>query len=260
MSSQKTQSIEEFLALIPDADNMSAADLIDYFVYFHTTHLGNTSLKPSDVTAYFDELGLSPYSNPSTYLSRNAAKKKGTKPKFLKKSIGYVLERSRETEIARALNSSPGKVETSHLLRDLLNKIGDKNENAFLEEAVKCYESGCKRAAIVLVWLLTVDHIQKYIYKKERIAFNTVLAKNTDKRIKITAISSYDDFSEIPEGKFIEFCRSAKIISNDVRKILDQKLGIRNTAAHPASVTISDVKATDFIIDLVENVLLKYKL
>lgn len=258
MSSQKIQSIELFITLIPDMDNLNSSDIIDYFVFFHTVNLGNSSIKPSDITGYFEELGLVPYSNPSAYLSRNAAKKKGAKPKYLKKPTGYVLERSKEKELSQSLNTSPGKVETSNLLRDLLAKIGDKNENSFLEEAIKCYETNCKRAAIVLVWLLTIDHIQKYIYKHERISFNAVLAKNTDKRIKITAITKYDDFSEIPEGKFIEFCRSAKIISNDVRKILEQKLGTRNTAAHPASVSISDVKATDFIIDLVENVLLKY--
>lgn len=259
MSRQKIQNIEVFLTLIPDADNLSSSDIIDYFIFFHTVHLSNASIKPSEITEYFEELGLAPYSNPSTYLLRNAVKKKGVKQKFLKKSVGYSLERTREKEILNSLNTSPGKVETSHLLRDLLAKVGNKNENTFLEEAIKCYEKNCKRAAIVMVWLLTIDHLQKYIYKNERVAFNIILSKNTDKRIKITSITKYDDFSEIAEGKFIEFSRAAKIISNDIRKILDQKLGTRNTAAHPASVTISDVKATDFIIDLVENVLLKYK-
>ena len=260
MSNTKTDNIEVFASHLPDVDCMSAADLIDYFVYFHTINIGNTAIKPSEVTEYFDQLDLSKYSNPSTYLSRNSATKGGVKPKFLRKKNGYVLERSREKDIARTLKTSPGKMETNHLLRELLDKIGNKNESAFLEEAIICYESGCKRAAIVLVWLLAIDHIQRYIYKKERIAFNKVLSKNTDKRIKITSISKFDDFSEIPEGKFIEFCRTSKIISNDVRKILEQKLGTRNTAAHPAAVTISDVKTTDFVIDLIENVLLKYRL
>lgn len=41
-------------------------------------------------------------------------------------------------------------------------------------------------------------------------------------------------------------------------KLLDNRLGIRNSAAHPSSVVISEVKTTDFIIDLVENVVAKY--
>uniref|UniRef100_UPI001D01DFE3 hypothetical protein n=1 Tax=Halomonas citrativorans TaxID=2742612 RepID=UPI001D01DFE3 len=77
---------------------------------------------------------------------------------------------------------------------------------------------------------------------------------------KISKLTSVDDFTEIPEGKFIEFCRSAKIITNDVRKILDEKLGTRNSSAHPSGISISELKATEFIQDLVENVVLKYKI
>lgn len=76
--------------------------------------------------------------------------------------------------------------------------------------------------------------------------------------MKVTVIIKLDDFSDIPEGIFIELTRAAGIISNDVRKILDTKLGIRNTSAHPSGVKISQVKATEFIMDLVENVILKY--
>ncbi|GFM78517.1 hypothetical protein PSCICM_43360 [Pseudomonas cichorii] len=109
-----------------------------------------------------------------------------------------------------------------------------------------------------MVWILVIHHLYDHITKNSLTEFNTALSKNTDKRIKITSIEKHDDFSEIPEGKFIELARSAGIISNDVRKILDSKLGTRNTYAHPSGVSISEVKVNDFIIDLVENVILKY--
>jgi hypothetical protein len=88
--------------------------------------------------------------------------------------------------------------------------------------------------------------------------FNNALSKRKDKSIKIKSITKIDDFSEIPEKIFIDIARSAKIISNDVRKILDVKLGIRNSCGHPSGITISEVKATDFIQDLVENVVIKF--
>lgn len=62
----------------------------------------------------------------------------------------------------------------------------------------------------------------------------------------------------LKESKFIEICRSANVISNEVRKILDEKLGIRNTCAHPNSIVISESKSTSFIEDLIENVMLKF--
>jgi hypothetical protein len=54
--------------------------------------------------------------------------------------------------------------------------------------------------------------------------------------------------------------RSAGVISNDVRKILDEKLGIRNTCAHPSAVDIHRSKVVNFIEDIVDNVIVKHPL
>ncbi len=69
-----------------------------------------------------------------------------------------------------------------------------------------------------------------------------------------------DDFGDIPEGKFIELLRASGIISNDVRKILDQKLGTRNSCAHPSGISINRSKVIDFVEDVIENVILKYSI
>jgi hypothetical protein len=90
--------------------------------------------------------------------------------------------------------------------------------------------------------------------------FHRFLAMNTDKRVKVSVIASRDDFGDIPEGKLIELMRSARIIDNDVRKILDQKLGTRNSYAHPSAIAITRTKVIDFVEDLMNNVILKYKI
>jgi hypothetical protein len=252
--------LEAYLLKVPSYQEKAPSELIDYFIYFLTVLEKNETVKSSDIDACFSLSRLEKYSNISSYLSRNSKKARGKKPKLLKLKEGYQLERNRQLEIQKTLHDGPAKLETSHLLRSLLSKLSDKNEQLFLQEAIECYEIGAKRASIVLVWLLTIHHLYNYISKIELVAFNDVLSKNTDKRVKVTAITKIDDFSEIPEGKLIEFMRTAKIISNDVRKILDIKLGIRNTYAHPSGVTISEVKTNDFIIDLIDNVVTKYEI
>jgi len=62
------------------------------------------------------------------------------------------------------------------------------------------------------------------------------------------------------EAKFIEICRAANIISNDVRKILDTSLGVRNSCAHPSGIKVTDTKVIAFVEDLIENVILKYEI
>jgi hypothetical protein len=190
----------------------------------------------------------------------NSKATRGKKTKYVKTRDGYQLERTHQLDIQKFLHTGPAKIETSHLLRGLLSKLKDKKEQSFLHEAIDCYEIGARRAAIVLVWALTIYHLYEYIFSNELASFNSALSKNKDKRIKVTQVIKEDDFTDIPEVKFIEIARSANIISNDVRKILETKLGIRNSYAHPSAITISEVKTTDFIIDLVENVIVKYKI
>jgi len=57
-----------------------------------------------------------------------------------------------------------------------------------------------------------------------------------------------------------DILRAGGVITNDVRKILDEKLGFRNTCAHPNDIVIPDSKVLSAIEDLVYNVVLKYPL
>lgn len=252
--------LEGFLQQIPNIGEQPSSALIDYFVYFLTVIVKEEAATPAGVERCFEISKLQKYSNIPSYLSHNTKRTKDRTIKFIKTKTGYHLERNAELEIQKKLHSGPARQETSHLLRGLISKIEDPHKKSFLQEAIDCYEIGARRAAITLTWILTIHHLYDYVLAKELAAFNAVLAKNNDKRIKISTVTKLDDFSEIPEGKFIEFVRSANIISNDVRKILDSKLGIRNSAAHPSAISISDVKATDFIIDLVDNLITKYTL
>jgi len=250
--------LNSFILQIPELEGQSPAQMIDYFFYFLTVIEKKSPVKASEIENCFDLTNLTKYSNIHSYLLKCSKKKRGVRPKFLKGKQGYTLERNSQLEMQKTLHVGPAKVETSYLLKGLLLKLSSKSEKSFLQEAINCYEIGAYRASTILTWNLTIFHLYQYIFKNEQTEFNIVLSKNTDKRVKIKSISKLDDFTEIPEGKFIEFTRSAKIISNDVRKILDTKLGIRNSYAHPSSVSISEVKATDYIIDLVDNVITKY--
>jgi len=69
-----------------------------------------------------------------------------------------------------------------------------------------------------------------------------------------------DDFAEeLKELKVIEICNSAGILTKDMHRILAEKLGRRNSAAHPSSVEIKQLQAEEFIDDLITNVVLKLK-
>jgi hypothetical protein len=245
-----------FYSSLKDASSLSSANRIDAFVYYLTEQQGAPSAGVKDVEKCFRDCHLAVPGSVAAHLSKGL---KSKPPKFIKVSGGgYRLERHAREGVEARLGAETATIDIPKDLRRLLEELPDGARKDFLQEALDCFGVHAYRAAIVMIWLLTLDHLFELILTKHSPAFNAVLAANTDKRIKINSVSVRDDFGEIPEGKFIEFCRSAGIITNDVRKILDQKLGTRNSAAHPSGVAFSRAKVVDFIEDLIENVIKKY--
>jgi len=250
-----SEAVNSFYDALPADAKYKQSNLIDLFLYFVTIELGEDAAQPARLKECFANCDLAVPAGLSTRLSEGA---KSRPRKYIKKANGYRLERAIKEKLDQKVGEQSVAVKTSSKLRALEARFPDGYTKAFLKETVDCFEIKAYRAAIVMCWILTMDHLFSYVFNHHQKAFNSVLEKNKDKRIKIAAISDIEDFSDIPEGKFIEFCRSARVISGDVRKILDEKLGIRNTAAHPSGVEIRPSKAIEFIEDLVTNVILKY--
>ena len=250
-----SDAINRFYNSIEGAASHSQAALIELFVYFLTVELGQNSATPKQVGDCFIACDLAAPKGVGARLSEGLKTKP---PKFIKTESGYKLQRHMREALSEKLGAQTITAQTSATLRGLEHKMPEGADKEFLKETIDCFEAGANRAAIVMAWILAIDHRFDYILVHKLSEFNTSLAKNTDKRVKVASVSHRDDFTEMPESKFIEFCRAAKIISNDVRKILEQKLDTRNSCAHPSGITISKTKTIDFVEDLVENVVLKY--
>jgi hypothetical protein len=249
--------LENFLSYFDDFLQWGGRRQSDYFAFFVSNEMDKEIFTVKNVEICFQKLKIKIYPGLADYLSKESRKKNG---KYIKEKVGYSLERNTSSYIKKQLGCEPSKITASKKLIEVTNLVTEKNELSFLKEAINCYQISSFRAAIIMVWILTINHLQRYIFNNHNnlADFNLALSKNPLSK-KTTQISKYDDFSDIKEERMVELMRSSKIISNDVRKILEEKLGIRNTAAHPSTVTISEHKATEFIIDLVENIILKYQ-
>lgn len=250
-----TTAVNRFYNSIENAANQSQSALVELFVYFLTAELGQDAATPKQVAECFSACDLAVPGNVAARLSEGL---KGKPPKYIKANGGYKLQRHMREALSRKLGAEKVTAQTSATLRGLEHNLPEGGDKDFLKEAVDCFEAGANRATIVMVWILAMDHLFAHILAHKLAEFNAALALNTDKSVKVKVITQRDDFSEMKESKFIELCRTAKIISNDVRKILDQKLETRNSSAHPSGVTIGKTKVIDFVEDLVENVVLKY--
>jgi hypothetical protein len=246
-------TVAEFVESFDDFPEWDGPKQVDYFSFFLTGIENKASFTANDIEACFNAAHMRRYSRVAPYVSEQVSKRNG---KYIKVAKGYRLERSTYEEIRREVEDEPKKIAVSRRLSELLAKVTEPREHAFLKEAVDCYRVKAFRATIILVWILVINHLHEWVFKEKLVEFNSALAKNPDKKVK--AVSVIDEFSDISESKFIELLRAAGLISADVRRILDEKLGIRNSAAHPSHIIFDSHKATEFTSDLVENVLLKF--
>lgn len=248
------KSVGEYITCINDFENLSSSQLIDYFAYYLTKFKNQNTFKPKDIEQCFSELSIPTYSNIPSYLTSKTKKVKGIQRYIRNKDMSYSLSRLTTEEINKNIILDLPKITVNNSLRDLALKLTNKSEKAFLEEAIKTFEVEAYKASIIMIWLLTIDHLYEYILSSKLNDFVTALKKVLPKK----SIYTKDDFADLKESQFIEICRSSGVISNDVRKILDVKLGIRNSFAHPSNIILPKSKALEFIEDLIENVILKY--
>ncbi len=242
-----------FISRFTDFSTWNPTQQVDYLAFYLINQISLESFTTSDIEECFRLLDLHQYTRLPAYFSENTTKKGG---KYIKHEKGYRLERGVYDKIRIIVEAEPKRVQVTKQLIDLILKVKDTQERSFLDEAIRCYRVESYRATIVMVWVLTIDHLQKYTFDNRLIDFNNAIAAHSDKKMK--TIISYEDFSEFKESRVIELMRSANIISNDIRKILDEKLGIRNSAGHPSTIQLSGHKTTEFMLDLIENILLKY--
>lgn len=246
--------LEDFVDSIENFQCLEDKVKVDLFAYFLTNSGGAGFVTGATLGGCFETLSMKKYSRISAYISEESKKKKD--PRYIKCKQGYRLERNYFMEIGYRYFVGHKKIAVSQQLKDLVIMITEKQERTFLEEALACYEIEANRAAIILVWIVTMEHMQNIVFTSKLTEFNTELSKSPSKKIK--KIISKDDFEDLSEDKFIELMRSSRIITNNERKILDEKLGIRNSASHPNGIVFTTHKTTEFMIDLIENILLKH--
>lgn len=247
-------SAERFFNAIPKDYHQVDSVLVTYFVYYLVEELGKPAATASEIKQCFVECDITPPGRIAQYLSEGLSRRP---PHYVKASgTGYRLDRSRKEAIAKSLGARDAAVQTSAELRNLEKLFPDGATKDYLDEAIVCFEAGANRAAVIMVWVLTMHHFITHIFEKKLAEFNIALAAQPVG--KLTKIVNRGDFADIKEGRIIELSRNAKIITGDVQKILKDGLDARNTAAHPSDVKIARSKAISVIEDLVTNVIKKF--
>jgi hypothetical protein len=90
-------------------------------------------------------------------------------------------------------------------------------------------------------------------------AFNAAIPKRNAKKAHVM-IAKREDFEELKEDEVVDIVGCLPDINGGTKKLLKEKLGRRNTYAHPSTLKIERAQVDDMITDLVNNVVLTLKL
>jgi hypothetical protein len=235
-------------------DTSSPREKLRLLAWFLHTHRGKDTFNPADIKACFDQLHMVQV-NIALNLNRMAER---TPPDLLKERKGFKLARGVRNELDAKYGVHHSVVQVSKLLAELPGKVPDLAEKNFLAEAIKCYRVEAYRACVVMTWNLAYSHLLQWILDDaKRLAdFNAAIPRRFPKKPTMT-IASYDGFlEELKESEVIEVCNTASLFNSNIVRILKEKLGKRNNAAHPASVVVVQSQADDVVTDLVNNVVL----
>jgi hypothetical protein len=259
-------TVLEFLSGVGNVQELSRRSKVLLFAYYLRQYQGLLEFSRADIRqCFYDGLLKIPSDLNDLLKSLSTGRNSPLMKSGRTGSYALAMPGLNEVETYLSVKSKP-ETEVDTLLKSaipylekVIAKLSDANQRKFLAESIACLGVDAKRATVIMTWACIIAHLYDYILGgKTRLAdFNAALQRRTDKFSKIK-VTLYDDFSDIPESVFIEVCRSAKIISSDVRKILEEKLGVRNTCAHPSGVEVHKTKVINFIEDLVDNVLNKY--
>ncbi len=246
---------EDFVTTVPRFSKLNYADQIKRFCWYLSTHRNKARFSGADISKCFDDASCPKPTSVSSFLASLAKQK----PAFLvKHGSNYSITRHARERLDPVLGQREATVAVHRLLSELPGKLTVAYERAYLEEALTCFRHKSYRAAVVMTWNLAYDHFCNLIISKHLVDFNIQLPRSFPKA-DISSVTKRDDFSVLKESQVIQVAKSANIISNSVNKILKEKLDRRNIAAHPSGVGISQLTAEEFIHDLVENVVLKFK-
>lgn len=251
-----TADARRFYSSVNNAKALGDSDHVELFVYFITEIQGLPATAKS-VEDCFKQCSLKPPKSIAQILSRGLS---SSPKRYVKATVGYDLEYHRRDDLAKRLGAETHTVQVPQELRQLGDRLPDGVGKAWFKEAMDCYGVEAYRAALIMTWIFALDHLLNYVLVHKLPEFNAALSAHPDLRTvkKVGQVSVRDDFGPIGEEMLLDLCKTAKIVSADVKRLMGVALGVRNTAAHPSGVIVTRAKFVTIAEDLVLNVVLKY--
>ena len=150
-----------------------------------------------------------------------------------------------------------GGADPSEAIKQIIAEIPYPDQKGYLEEALRCIESDCKRAAAVLGWSAAMHHIHSKIEELGFDQFNKKadeMSKQTKGRFKgfksSAPVESISDLREVPDRRILWVLDGMNILESNQRQRLEYGLDMRIQASHPGDAEVTLTNLESFFSDL----------
>ena len=250
--------LREFVESVPKFGALSHQEKILHLGWYLHVHRQQERFTQADIRSCFDARSMT-----VPNLSQEFKRLVERRPRvLLQDSGGFRLENGTRQRLEEKYGTHETTIALGQLLRDLPGKISDEAERHFLSEAITCYHHRAFRAAIIMAWNLSYDHLLRWIIKNPArvAAFNAqIINRIGQKRGNVLVMTKREDFEDLKEGEVLDIMGLAGLFTSmNTKKMIEIQLTKRNLAAHPSLVTIDGPAADDTISSLVQNVVLLF--
>jgi len=190
-------------------------------------------------------------------LTNNASPKQ--QYRTLLKAIGAKTE----TELLHPFIKGSAIQTIGDTLRKLVQPIADPDLLRYLDESIRCAESSCIRASVVLAWCAVAHVVHKKLSSLGVVALNAEFGKMKAEKglmfrtfTKDYVFSSALDVQEAADAHLILLCRFLTYLDDTEYKHLKGALDLRNGCGHPTGYQPDPVKLQAYYSDITQLVLL----
>jgi len=131
-----------------------------------------------------------------------------------------------------------------------------KGYHEYLAEALACYEGGELRAAVLMVWAATMQHL--YLTASKHPGGVKALEAANKKRYGnakgYRPVRRGDDFLYLREAQFIQLGEDAGMFNRTARRLLEERLTLRNNCGHPTGYRPGRGEVVVFVESLLRNI------
>ena len=187
----------------------------------------------------------------------------GASPKKQYKAQLKIIATKTESELLHKFIKGSAIQTIGNTLRKLVQPIGDPDLLKYLDESIRCAETNCIRASVVLAWCAVAHMVHKKLTSLGIATLNAEFARmKTDKGLmfrtftKDYVFSSDADVQEAADAHLILLCRFLTYLDDTQYKHLKGALDLRNGCGHPTGYQPDPVKLQAYYADITQLVLL----